>query len=56
MRNQTSLTSLKLVIGAVFKFRDPLELCTHWSTGVHIVNVDGTCKCGRTFLLMEKTQ
>lgn len=30
------------------------ELCTAWSNGQHIVKADGTCRCGKAFLLAEK--
>lgn len=33
------------------------DRCTIWqSTGEHVINEDGLCRCGRRFLLVEVTQ
>jgi len=36
----------------LFAFRDPIQPCTYWSSGEHVV-ADGKCRCGREFWVSE---
>lgn len=42
---------LRVVQHDVFHFMALDAPCPHWTGGMHIVNRDGTCKCGRVFTL-----
>lgn len=37
----------------VFHFAETDKPCAYWSSGAHIL-VDGTCRCGKTYILIEK--
>ena len=57
---QEQLMSVPQIVNVLkpiaFHFRDPKATCTHWSDGQHIVTVDGTCKCGKKFMIVEVEQ
>lgn len=47
---------LRVITPVAFHFLDPKVGCTHWSNGQHIVTIDGTCKCGKKFIVAEVEQ
>jgi len=36
-----------------FHFAEPRKPCAYWTNGMHIVSVDGICRCGKRFMLTE---
>lgn len=48
------MTIIKTLSPATFHFAEPGKPCPYWTNGNHIVAVDGSCRCGKTFLLAEK--
>jgi hypothetical protein len=34
-------------------FAEATRPCAHWSDGQHVIAVDGLCRCGKRFVLLE---